>query len=38
MITLTIPASVPPQLEKSSKTMSKRESQIRSFFGRHDLQ
>lgn len=34
-ITLTIPASVPPQLEKSSKTMSKRESQIRSFFGKH---
>lgn len=33
--TLTIPASVPPQLEKSGKTMSKRESQIRSFFGKH---
>lgn len=34
-ITLTIPASVSPQLEKSGKTMSKRESQIRSFFGKH---
>lgn len=34
-ITLTRPSTVPSKSEKSGKVMSKREAQIRSFFGRH---
>lgn len=34
-ITLTRPASIPQESVKNGNTMSKREAQIRSFFGRH---